>query len=130
MNDPRIRPLVLAALERLFNEFLAANVMITKPETIAFADSSLSLYLCVGPARRGQDRTPVRPASDLALTEMESAVLTVLGHLGPDQVLTGSEIATKAGYPYHAGLKACLATLRRRGLVENRAPGYALVRTP
>jgi biotin operon repressor len=41
-------------------------------------------------------------------------------------VLTGPQIAELTGYPYQATLKACLAALRRRGIIVNRAPGYAL----
>jgi hypothetical protein len=44
----------------------------------------------------------------------------------PEGVLSGSQIASLAGWPYGTQLKTALAALRRRGVIVNEAPGYRL----
>ncbi len=57
------------------------------------------------------------------LSQMEADILEALGA----GTLTGQQIAARAGYPYEASLRACLAALRRRGLLGGPpgSPGYA-----
>lgn len=57
------------------------------------------------------------------LNELEAAVLAALA--AGDQ-LTGEDIAGRTIYPYDSRFKSCLSALRRRGLVDNRSPGYLL----
>jgi hypothetical protein len=51
-------------------------------------------------------------------SEMEECILEALGA----ETMTGQEIADKAGYPYGAGMRTALASLRRRGILGG-APG-------
>lgn len=38
--------------------------------------------------------------------------------------LTGEKLAEKAGYPYNSNFKSTLSSLRKRGIVGNKSPGY------
>jgi hypothetical protein len=65
---------------------------------------------------------PAAPGVAGPLSEMEACVLEALGN----RTMTGQQIADGAGYPYEATLRACLASLRRRGVLGGSpgAPGY------
>jgi biotin operon repressor len=69
-------------------------------------------------ARTRQEPRPPR--------EMERNILEALG----DQTMSGQEIARAAGYAYESHLKACLADMRRRGLLAGAsgARGYCVPR--
>jgi hypothetical protein len=56
---------------------------------------------------------------------MERCVVEALG----GETLAGQQIADRAGYPFDSGLRACLASLRRRGVLggEAGASGYFVV---
>jgi hypothetical protein len=78
------------------------------------------------PAPSGARQSPVSTpdgGNHPGYSEMEAAVIEVLSRGG---VLTGPRVAELTGYPYDTGLKTCLAALRRRGIIVNRSPGYAL----
>ncbi|MHC4664461.1 MAG: hypothetical protein ACYS9T_00715 [Planctomycetota bacterium] len=59
-----------------------------------------------------QDRTE--------LTDSESNIMEALS----TNVLTGEQLATRAGYPYNSNFKNTLSSLRKRGILGNKAPGY------
>jgi hypothetical protein len=61
----------------------------------------------------------------LDLNPTEKKLLKTLGR----ETLTGEELAERAGYPYNSNIKATLSSLRKRGHVENLAPGYRLTRS-
>jgi hypothetical protein len=79
------------------------------------------------PAALDASPTAVRQPSTPAFSDLEEAILEVLGD---GQILTGPKIAELAGYPYDTGIRNALAGLRRRGLLANHAPGYEFVRRP
>jgi hypothetical protein len=58
----------------------------------------------------------------LPLNEAEQNIIEALGKA----TLTGEEIGKKAGYPYNSNFKTTLSNLRKRGILENKAPGYTI----
>jgi hypothetical protein len=62
------------------------------------------------------------PEGRASLSEMESDILQALG----DDTLTGEQIAARTVYPFESNFRACLAALRRRGILggEKGQPGY------
>lgn len=54
------------------------------------------------------------------LTDTEDNILEALG----ENILTGEKLSIKAGYPYNSNFKSTLASLRKRGILGNNAPGY------
>jgi hypothetical protein len=56
------------------------------------------------------------------LNDKEHNILEALG----DEKMTGEELGKRAGYPYNAAFKSSLSSLVRRGLLENKRPGYVL----
>jgi hypothetical protein len=60
---------------------------------------------------------------DARLNEAEGAIVEVLKRHG---ILTGPQLAALAGYPYDGYLRSILASLRRRGVIGNKSPGYHL----
>jgi hypothetical protein len=62
------------------------------------------------------------PEGRASLSEMESDILHALG----DETLTGEQIAERTIYPFESNFRACLAAMRRRGILggEKGKPGY------
>jgi hypothetical protein len=60
---------------------------------------------------------------DARFNEAEGVIVEVLQKHG---VLTGPQLAALAGYPYDGYLRSTLASLRRRGVLGNKSPGYHL----
>lgn len=56
------------------------------------------------------------------LTATEINILEALGR----NTLIGEELAKKAGYPYNSNFKGTLSSLRKRGILGNKSPGYFL----
>ncbi len=56
------------------------------------------------------------------LTDTEENILEVIGY----GKMSGAQIAKGAGYPLNSNLKATLSSLRKRGILENKAPGYVV----
>jgi hypothetical protein len=101
-------------------------------DLMARADS-LELVLVVGGKRvrlsvseAGAAEGEGEEAADAGpLSHMEECVIEALG----GDTLTGQQIALKAGYPYDASLRQCLAAMRRRGILGGRqgVPGYWVI---
>jgi hypothetical protein len=56
------------------------------------------------------------------LTDTESNIVEALSK----DVMTGEKLAVKAGYPHNSNFKSTLSSLRKRGILGNKAPGYFL----
>ncbi|MDD5326599.1 MAG: hypothetical protein PHY02_02150 [Phycisphaerae bacterium] len=56
------------------------------------------------------------------LTDTESNIVEALNK----NEMTGEKLAAKAGYPYNSNFKSTLSSLRKRGILGNKAPGYFL----
>ncbi len=99
----------------------------------AFADSHYQgCYKTVAVVLELQDGQRVlipvpacRGEHDDALNALERDVVAVVDGLGVDETITGEQLATRSGYPYHGRLKDTLARLVRQGRIRNRNPGYA-----
>jgi hypothetical protein len=84
----------------------------------------------LGQDHAGDEGRPApRPASvgapsSRTFSEMEECVFKAL----ESDTLTGQQIADRAGYPFDSALRACLAALRRRGILGGRPGdvGYCL----
>jgi hypothetical protein len=64
---------------------------------------------------------PSAARSDARFNEAEEAIVEVLKRHG---LLTGPQLAALAGYPYDGYMRSILASLRRRGVIGNKSPGY------
>jgi hypothetical protein len=127
--DRQLRALLLKVLAKIDTDGLPVGRRIV----VAACDGELEGYLCITrhepaePERPdGQDARPTAVQTDApepTLNDVEQAVVQVLRE---HRTLTGPQIATLAGYPYEGRLREILAGLRRRGVLVNRAPGYAL----
>jgi hypothetical protein len=51
---------------------------------------------------------------------LESTIVNALGH----ETLTGEKIAKRCDAPFNSNFKSTLSSLRKRGILENLAPGY------
>jgi hypothetical protein len=91
-------------------ELTAAGYRLSEAKTL-----EVNLPQVIGSAPQARDQ--VAPA----FNEAEQAILEVLRAHGK---LTGEKIATLAGYPFDSYFRGLLAGLRRRGAIENLAPGY------
>jgi len=56
------------------------------------------------------------------LDDIEQDIITALG----DRTLTGAQLAKDAGHPYNFKFKSSLSSLRKRGIIGNKSPGYFL----
>jgi hypothetical protein len=56
------------------------------------------------------------------LNDAERFIIEALGK----KTLTGEKLAEGAGYPYNSNFKSTLAHLRKRGILDNKAPGYII----
>jgi len=54
------------------------------------------------------------------LTDTEQNIIEALG----TKTLIGEELAKKAGYPYNSNFRSTLSSLRKRGILGNKSPGY------
>ena len=54
------------------------------------------------------------------LSEIEENIVEALG----DSVLTTDEVAVKAGYEVGGHLRRVLSSMRKRGILGNKQPGY------
>lgn len=82
-------------------------------------NDTTSAYLPVVPRAAGVE-------GDERLSTMEKCVVDALRRLRPGDTLTGDELATKAGYSNTGRFRDCLASLVRRGTIQNKRPGYRL----
>lgn len=56
------------------------------------------------------------------LNSTEKKLLKVLGN----EILTGEKIAERAGYRFNSNIKSTLSSLKKRGFLGNKSPGYFL----
>ena len=116
-----------AVLYRLLADLAASGVTPEACIARAVSGADCEAVLVIWPRGWPPSQDGIANASPTApapvYSEMESAILEVLGR---GEILTGPQVAEQAGYPYETGIKTTLAALRRRGLIVNRAPGYAL----
>ena len=68
------------------------------------------------PPKSDDDRMPI------TLTDTEQNIIEGLGN----KTLTATELAKKIRYPYNSNFRSTLSTLRKRGILGNRSPGYFL----
>jgi hypothetical protein len=54
------------------------------------------------------------------LNDTERNIVEALG----TKTLIGEELAKKVGYPYNSNFKSTLSSLRKRGILGNKSPGY------
>jgi hypothetical protein len=66
-----------------------------------------------GHAKTEQNDRPI-------LSDTEQNILEALG----TQTMTGEVLAKRAGYPYNSNFKNTLSSLRKRGILGNKSPGY------
>ena len=129
---PSLAAVLRAEIHRLLARLHETGLSSAEAVVEAFADTTFEIYLSLVPriqpaqdnAAPGQNGTA---AGQPVLSEMEAAIVEVLSR---HEVLSGPQIAPLAGYPYETGLKSCLASLRRRGIIGNNCPGYYLVKSP
>lgn len=72
------------------------------------------------------DIRPPGPIDVDQLDAQEQAVVDALTEIDAGVVLTGEELAERAGYPHNGRFREVLARLVRLGVIINRRPGYAL----
>ncbi len=89
--------------------------LLTTPTELILRRDGMILTLSV--------RAEALPPAVASLNEAEEAIIEVLR---ANPKLTGPQIAAMAGYPYDGYLRGILSALRRRGIIENLAPGYRL----
>jgi len=65
------------------------------------------------------DGKPVAPPE---LNDTEENIVEALN----TNTLTGEKLCNKAGYPYNSNFKSTLSSLRKRGILGNKSPGYFL----
>lgn len=58
--------------------------------------------------------------TQLELNDTEQNIIEALSK----NTLTGEKLAKKAGYPYNSNFKSTLSSLRKRGILGNKSPGY------
>jgi hypothetical protein len=74
-----------------------------------------------GPAAKPKAGGKVESVQEATgLTDTESNIIEALS----TNVMTGEELAVRAGYPYNSNFKSTLSSLRKRGILGNKAPGY------
>jgi hypothetical protein len=66
-----------------------------------------------GHAKAEQNDRPI-------LSDTEQNILEALG----TETMTGEVLAKRAGYPYNSNFKNTLSSLRKRGILGNKSPGY------
>ena len=71
------------------------------------------MLMCIA---KGADR------DTLTLNDIEQDIIEALG----DKTLTGEKIAKDTGHPYSFKFKSSLSGLRKRGILDNKKPGYFL----
>jgi hypothetical protein len=64
-----------------------------------------------------------RQAVPVKLNDLERDIVEALGK----DTLTGETIAERINRDYDSNLKAALASMRRRGILGNRSPGYYVI---
>ena len=106
--------------------FLAALAAEGRPLEASYRCGGWRVVLLVEPAEDATALFTVAGPPTPALSEMESEVLQAVAELGGRPV--GERIAEAAGSPDDSGLRACLASLRSRGLLggSKGEPGYSL----
>jgi hypothetical protein len=125
-SSSRVRSLLLRLLSELGETELPALVSVsaTDGELCGWLQVERRPHAEPDPERASARPSDAPPAADPErLSEIEAAVLEALQ---AGDVLTGPAIAEASGYPYEATLRAALAAMRRRGLIENCSPGYRL----
>jgi hypothetical protein len=78
-----------------------------------FAGDFVLMLMCIA---KGADR------DTLTLNDIEQDIIEALG----DKTLTGEKIAKDTGHPYSFKFKSSLSGLRKRGILDNKKPGYFL----
>jgi hypothetical protein len=66
--------------------------------------------------------TPAQNDAKQDLNDIEQDIITALR----DRTLTGEKLARESGRPYDFKFKSSLSTLRKRGILGNKSPGYFL----
>jgi len=63
-----------------------------------------------------------KPGAPPELNDTEQNIIEALN----TSTLTGEKLCNKAGYPYNSNFKSTLSSLRKRGILGNKSPGYFL----
>lgn len=66
------------------------------------------------------EKTAATEHTEQKFTDTEENILEALGR----DTMIGEKLAKKAGYPYNSNFKSTLSSLRKRGILGNKSPGY------